>query len=91
MRILNILNDCSPNGDQYYLIGAVFELRLASYDLKTVSKMLSVLAQTLPWLLTQLCGRGTYSQATYGLVNVCITGCRKFARTNYVEVEVRLS
>ena len=40
MQILSIPNDCSANEDYSYLFGAVYELRLASYGLKTVSNTL---------------------------------------------------
>ena len=37
VQILNIPNDCSADGDYSYMFWAVYELRLASYGLKTVS------------------------------------------------------
>ena len=47
MQILNIPNDCSANEDYFYMFSAVYELRLASYGLKTVSNTLRVLLRTL--------------------------------------------
>ena len=47
VQILNIPNDCSANGDYSYMFWAVYELRLASYGLKTVSNTLRVLLCTL--------------------------------------------
>ena len=48
-----ISNDFSANGDHSYLLWALCELQLASHGLKTVSKTLHILIQTLHWLLTQ--------------------------------------
>ena len=47
VQILNIPNDCSANGDFSCMFSAVYELRLASYGLKTVSNTLRVLLRTL--------------------------------------------
>ena len=47
VQILNIPNDCSAHGDYSYRFWAVYELRLASYSLKTVSNTLRVLLRTL--------------------------------------------
>ena len=47
MQILNIPNDCSVHGDYSYMFSAVYELRLESYGLKTVSNTLRVLLRTL--------------------------------------------
>ena len=47
VQILNIPNDCSANVDYSYMFWAVYELRLVSYGLKTVSNTLHVLLRTL--------------------------------------------
>ena len=47
LKILCIPNDCSANEDYSYLFWAVYELRLASSGLKTVSNTLRVLLRTL--------------------------------------------
>ena len=47
VQILRIPNDCSANDDYSYMFWAVYELRLASYGLKTVSNTLRVLLRTL--------------------------------------------
>ena len=47
VQILRIPNDCSANVDYSYMFWAVYELRLASYGLKTVSNTLRVLLRTL--------------------------------------------
>ena len=47
VRLLRIPNDWSANEDYSYMFWAVYELPLASYDLKTVSNMLRVLLRTL--------------------------------------------
>ena len=53
MQLLNIPNDCLVNEDDSYLFNAMCELQLVRYILKTVSKTLHMLNQTLLWLLTQ--------------------------------------
>ena len=47
VQILRTPNDCSSNVDYSYMFWAVYELRLASYGLKTVSNTLCVLLRTL--------------------------------------------
>ena len=54
-------------------------LRLANYCLETVSKDALHTRWTLPKLLFMYSGRGTYNQATTGLLNACATGCNEFA------------
>ena len=46
-QILSIPDDCSANEDYSDLFCAVYDLRLASYGLKTVSNKLRVLLRTL--------------------------------------------
>ena len=55
-----------------FWFGTVYELRLASYGLKPVLKMPRMLGHQLLGLLFNCFGRGTYSQATPGLLNACI-------------------
>ena len=47
VQILRTPNDCSDNVDYSYMFWAVYELRLVSYGLKTVSNTLRVLLRTL--------------------------------------------
>ena len=64
-----------------FWFGAAYGLRLASYDLDTVSKTPHVLVHQLLGLLFNYFGRGTYRHATPRLQNECLTLQPKHAGT----------
>ena len=76
VQILNIPNDCSAHGDYSYMFWAVYELRLASYGLKTVSNTLRVLLRTYGKPSVTKCNlprrrRSLETSTSVGDVDVC--------------------
>ena len=68
----------SENPDAYQLIALLMEIIASCLEL--CGKTLYVLIPTHWFLMHSLCGGGTYSQTTSGLLNPCVIGYHKFAR-----------
>ena len=81
MQILYIPNDCSATEHLPFLVWG----RRTSYDWRAMAKKRSQSMQDervrrLLGLLFTKSGCGTYSQATPGLLNACVTVCDEFSR-----------
>ena len=87
VQILSIANDCSANEDYSYMFWAVYELRLASYGLKTLSNTLRVLLRTLLSFSRNNCVgmahmvRPHLDNWTRALHAGEVTGCDEFAKS----------
>ena len=62
-----------------FWFGVAYKLRLESYILQTVTTDTSHSCSDTSGASATYSGCGTYSQATPGLLNLCVTGCSEFS------------